>query len=53
MFENIFWLIVFFLVVSFILGFMSYGLADMNKNADKPEENLEEKAEETTASPAS
>lgn len=53
MFENIFWLIVLFLVSSFILGFMSYGLTDMNKNTEKPEEMSEEKAVETTASPAS
>ena len=49
MFENIFWLIVFFFVVSFILGFISYGLADMNKNTEKPKK----KPEGNTASTAS
>lgn len=53
MFENIFWFIVFFLAVSFILGFMSYGLVDMNKNTEKLEEKPKEKAEEAIASPAS
>ena len=45
MFENVFWLIVLFLVSSFILGFMSYGLIDMDKNVEKPKED--------SASPAS
>ena len=32
MVENVFWFVVFSVILSFIIGFMSYGLADLEQS---------------------